>query len=67
MAAALDHPNIIPVFDAGEAGGVLYIAMRYVECPEEAGRSCSDSSVAGCPGRCRFRTSDQYEIREKKS
>jgi len=29
-AAAVDHPNIIPVFDAGEAGGVLFIAMRFV-------------------------------------
>jgi serine/threonine protein kinase len=29
-AAAVDHPHIVPVFDAGEAGGVLYIAMRYV-------------------------------------
>ncbi len=29
-AAAVDHPNIIPIFDAGEAGRVLYIAMRYV-------------------------------------
>jgi Protein kinase domain len=29
-AAGVDHPNIIPVFDAGEAGGVLFIAMRYV-------------------------------------
>ncbi|HXW47778.1 MAG TPA: serine/threonine-protein kinase, partial [Streptosporangiaceae bacterium] len=29
-AAAVDHPNIIPVFDAGEADGVLFIAMRYV-------------------------------------
>jgi serine/threonine-protein kinase len=28
-AAAVDHPNIIPVFDAGEADGVLFIAMRY--------------------------------------
>jgi serine/threonine-protein kinase len=28
--AAVDHPHIIPVYDAGEAGGVLYIAMRYV-------------------------------------
>ena len=30
MAAAVDHPHIIPVFDAGDAGGLLYIAMRYV-------------------------------------
>jgi serine/threonine protein kinase len=29
-AASVDHPNIVPVFDAGEADGVLYIAMRYV-------------------------------------
>jgi serine/threonine protein kinase len=30
-AAAVDHPNIIPVFDAGEASGVLFIAMRFVQ------------------------------------
>ncbi|MET9731970.1 serine/threonine-protein kinase [Streptomyces sp. NPDC006458] len=30
VAAALDHPNIVPVFEAGETDGVLYIAMRYV-------------------------------------
>jgi serine/threonine-protein kinase len=29
-AAAVDHPNIIPVFGAGEEDGVLYLAMRYV-------------------------------------
>jgi DNA-binding beta-propeller fold protein YncE len=29
-AAAVDHPNIIPIFEAGEAGGVLFIAMRFV-------------------------------------
>ena len=28
--ASLDHPHVIPVFEAGEADGVLYIAMRYV-------------------------------------
>ncbi|HUK70183.1 MAG TPA: protein kinase [Streptosporangiaceae bacterium] len=30
-AAAVDHPNIIPIFEAGEARGVLFIAMRYVK------------------------------------
>jgi serine/threonine-protein kinase len=30
-AAAVDHPHIIPVFEAGQAGRVLFIAMRYVE------------------------------------
>jgi Protein kinase domain len=30
-AAAVDDPHIIPVFEAGEADGVLFIAMRYVD------------------------------------
>src|SRR5271156_5277044 len=29
-AAAADDPHIIPVFEAGDANGVLFIAMRYV-------------------------------------
>jgi Protein kinase domain len=29
-AAAVDDPHIIPLYEAGEAGGVLFIAMRYV-------------------------------------
>jgi pimeloyl-ACP methyl ester carboxylesterase len=31
IAASLEHPNVVPVHDAGEAGGQLYLAMRYVE------------------------------------
>jgi pSer/pThr/pTyr-binding forkhead associated (FHA) protein/predicted Ser/Thr protein kinase len=31
IAAAIDHPNVIPVFDAGDEDGVLYIMMRLVE------------------------------------
>jgi protein kinase-like protein len=31
LAAALDHPNIVPLYEAGEAGGLLFISMRYVE------------------------------------
>src|SRR4051812_12587094 len=30
LAASLDHPNVIPVFDAGEDDGRLYIAMRFI-------------------------------------
>jgi serine/threonine-protein kinase len=29
-AAAVDDPHIIPVYEAGEAGGILFIAMRFV-------------------------------------
>lgn len=30
-AAAVDHPNVLPVFEAGEDEGELYLAMRLVE------------------------------------
>jgi hypothetical protein len=29
-AAAVDDPHIVPVYEAGEADGVLFLAMRYV-------------------------------------
>ena len=31
MAAAIDHPNIIPIYEAGEIEGAFFLAMRYVE------------------------------------
>jgi serine/threonine protein kinase len=36
LAASLDHANVIPVYDAGEAEGLVFIAMRYVEGPDLA-------------------------------
>jgi serine/threonine protein kinase len=30
MAAAIDHPNVVPVHGAGEHDGQLYLVMRYV-------------------------------------
>jgi serine/threonine protein kinase len=35
-AAALDHPNIIPVYEAGESNGLMFIAMRLVDGPSLA-------------------------------
>ena len=31
IAAKLTHPNILPLYDSGEAGGALFYAMPYVE------------------------------------
>ena len=31
LAASLDHPNVVPVYDAGEADSRFFLAMRYVE------------------------------------
>ncbi|PYO90534.1 MAG: hypothetical protein DMD66_02295 [Gemmatimonadetes bacterium] len=31
LAARLQHPNILPVYDSGDAGGTLYYVMPFVE------------------------------------
>ncbi len=43
-AASLDHPHIIPVFEAGEADGVAYLAMKYIDGPS------FDALVRQAPG-----------------
>jgi DNA-binding beta-propeller fold protein YncE len=30
-AAAIEHPNVIPVYAAGERGGAMYLVMRYID------------------------------------
>jgi Protein kinase domain len=47
-AAAIEHPNIVPVHAAGENGGRLYLAMRYVEEPTCVPRW---SATVPCPPR----------------
>jgi serine/threonine protein kinase/DNA-binding beta-propeller fold protein YncE len=31
LAASIEHPNVIPVYEAGEGDGLLYLTMRYIE------------------------------------
>src|SRR5947208_16642681 len=31
LVARLQHPNILPVYDSGDAGGTLYYVMPFVE------------------------------------
>ena len=46
VAASLDHPNILPIYEAGEADGQLFIAMRYVPGPDLAGIVAHDGPLA---------------------
>jgi serine/threonine protein kinase len=43
-AAEVDHPNLAPVLEAGEADGRLYLAVRYVD-----GRSLAERLAVGGP------------------
>lgn len=44
-AAALDHPNVIPVYAAGEHRGRPFIAMRYIEGETLAERVASQGAL----------------------
>ena len=46
VAASLDHPHVIPIYDAGGKGGLVYVTMRFVDgtdlralAPLERGRA----------------------------
>ncbi len=31
IAASIDHPNVVPIYEAGRQGDLLFLAMRYVD------------------------------------
>src|SRR3712207_4151921 len=49
LAASLDHANVLPIYDAGEAEGTVFIAMRYVEGPTLQEILAAEGRIA--PGR----------------
>ena len=61
LAASIDHPNIIPLYEAGEIDGTAFLAMRYVEGtdladpPARRARSPRDAVAHPRPGRQRTR------------
>jgi hypothetical protein len=46
VAAAMEHPHILPIHAAGEAGNDLFIAMRYVQEGDLAGLIARDGPLA---------------------
>ena len=49
IAAALAHPNIVTVYDAGEVDGTLYLAMQYVEGSDLAAMLAADGPPEALP------------------
>jgi streptogramin lyase len=46
MAAAIDHPNVIPIYEAGDDQGTLFIAMRYVDGSDLKELLARDSGIS---------------------
>src|ERR1051325_4762360 len=44
--ASIQHPNVIPVFHAGEEDGLLYVTMRYVDGTDLARLLAKQKSLA---------------------
>jgi CHASE2 domain-containing sensor protein len=60
IAASIDHPNVVPIYEAGRQGDLLFLAMRYVDgvtlrtllqsegplAPDRASRMISQAAAA---------------------
>ena len=46
IAARLNHPHILPVFESGDAGGLLYYVMPFVEGESLRGRLNRETQLA---------------------
>ncbi|MGN6814497.1 MAG: serine/threonine-protein kinase [Solirubrobacterales bacterium] len=46
IAASIEHPNVVPIYAAGEEGGVPWIAMRYVAGSDLGRRIARDGRLA---------------------
>src|SRR5919202_1053570 len=46
LAASLDHPNVVPIYEAGEIEGRLFLAMRYVRGTDLASLLEAEGSVS---------------------
>ncbi|GEC21310.1 hypothetical protein PHY01_35930 [Pseudonocardia hydrocarbonoxydans] len=51
IAASLEHPNVVPIYDAGHADGVLYLSMRFVD-GEDLGVVLRREGRLGIDGLC---------------
>jgi hypothetical protein len=49
IAAAIEHPNVVPIYAAGEEAGVPFIAMRFVSGSDLGRRIAHEGGLA--PGR----------------
>lgn len=49
IAASIEHPNVVPIYAAGEEGGVPFIAMRFVAGSDLGVRLARDGRVEPVP------------------